>query len=88
MKSDGAMTIGYDKKTQASYAGILEDKPFRTAQPKVSTLPLSQIKLPRSALIAQKRVTYHHHEDVGNFHFVLPPPASPFPFLVSCVTPV
>jgi hypothetical protein len=37
MKNDIAlgMTISYDKKTTASYAGILEDKPFRTAQPKV-----------------------------------------------------
>jgi hypothetical protein len=37
MKSDSSstMTFSYDKKTQASYNNILEDRPFRTAQPKV-----------------------------------------------------
>jgi len=36
MKNDSStMTFSYDKKTQASYNNILEDKPFRTAQPKV-----------------------------------------------------
>jgi len=41
MESNGmsAMTISYDKKTEASYAGILEDKPFRTAQPKACPSP-------------------------------------------------
>ena len=29
------MTFSYDKKTQASYNNILEDKPFRSARPKV-----------------------------------------------------
>jgi len=38
MKNDSSstMTLTYDKKTQDSYNNILEDKPYRTAQPKVS----------------------------------------------------
>jgi hypothetical protein len=38
MKNDSSttMTFSYDKKTQDSYNNILEDKPYRTAQPKVS----------------------------------------------------
>jgi len=40
-----AMTISYDKKTQESYAGILEEKPFRTAQPKA--FPSSPTRPPR-----------------------------------------
>jgi len=36
MKNDSpsTMTISYDKKTQESY-NVLEDRPYRTAQPKV-----------------------------------------------------
>ena len=38
MKNDSSstMTISYDKKTQESY-NVLEDRPYRTAQPKVFT---------------------------------------------------
>ena len=62
------MTFSYDKKTQQSYNNILEERTYRTAQPKVFLLILTLL------LTLQKRVTYHHHEDVGNFHFVSPTP--------------
>jgi hypothetical protein len=61
------MTFSYDKKTQQSYNNILEERTYRTAQPKV-VFPETD-----KCLTLQKRVTYHHHEDVGNFHFVCSP---------------
>ena len=69
MKNDSSstMTFSYDKKTQQSYNNILEERTYRTAQPKVP-FPESD-----KCLTVQKRVTYHHHEDVGNFHFVCSP---------------
>jgi hypothetical protein len=35
MTNDSTMTLSYDQKTQESYNGILEEKRYRTAQPKV-----------------------------------------------------
>lgn len=70
MKNDNSPsnTVSYDKRTQESYNGILEEKPYRTAQPRVRFKSVFC-----QLTFMQKRVTYHHHEDVGNFHFVCRP---------------